>query len=553
MLWFDIADKLLPPVYRAIKDMYAYAKALNDEFLVYVNFMERILKNFFIQTCDLQTVEYWERLLGLTVTEGETIEERKQEILEHLNNQHAITEPYVREQIERFFPGNEYRLYFEDGKPYDLNIDIFSEDIDAYRQALAIFWPWLNKMVPAHLKTTMARAIDTEFDRPVVISHGHYTALLADIGLVERSQPPMVALGGTIDTDSQTSVMAEIAQAFGAMEIGAPVRNPKDFDLQADSVPLDLGGAVIPGEPVRNPKDFELSGLEPLNMVFGARWSVGFAIETWQEVQFSANDYWWSGVLNTTDKAKLENNGLAINNDSASPFAGNIGAVQYDPNRRCEVTALYQGIGENPVSFDASNFRCAKHEGTNYDGALVIANTDAFTTPIKSWGCRIHAPMGGVVSEDVSIEVDLIIEMYRGYEQMKGGIGASDICLANCMTQADADAVHAIGLETYGYATMYGYIGQYGAILYNPAYRFEILWFHTWYGETQIPATNAIYVGARNYTLEGESEPKAYFGLRLASGVNAYFFYADGHDPTDSSYSTNSTSCKYYRVRITKA
>lgn len=240
MLWFDIADKLLPPVYRAIKDMYAYAKALNDEFLVYVNFMERILKNFFIQTCDLQTVEYWERLLGLKVTEGETIEERKQEILEHLNNQHAITEPYVREQIERFFPGNEYRLYFEDGKPYDLNIDIFSEDIDAYRQALAIFWPWLNKMVPAHLKTTMARAIDTEFDRPVVISHGHYTALLADIGLVERSQPPMVALGGTIDTDSQTSVMIEVGKMGGIA-----TRSGFSFvdKLIAGSMP-DEGGTV---------------------------------------------------------------------------------------------------------------------------------------------------------------------------------------------------------------------------------------------------------------------------------------------------------------------
>lgn len=234
---------------------------------------------------------------------------------------------------------------------------------------------------------------------------------------------PGIPVGGTIDTDSQTVLY--MPRVGGAMEIGDPVRNPKDFTLQTDSVPLDLGGAVIPGEPVRNPKDFELSGSMPMD--------------------------------------------------------------------------------------------------------------------------------GGTVSEDVSIEVDLIIEMYRGYEQMKGAIGTSDMCLANCMTQADADAVHAIGLETYGYATMYGCIGQYGAILYNPAYRFEILWFHTWYGETQIPATNAIYVGAINYTLEGESEPKAYFGLRLASGVNAYFFYADGHDPTDSSYSTNSTSCKYYHVKITRA
>lgn len=182
MKWFDIADELLPPVYRAIKDMYAYAKALNGEFKVWIYYMESILNNFFIQKCDTKTIEFWEALLEIIPPQGETLDERREYILEQLNNTTPTTEPVVRKKIERMFEGDDYRLWFDvdNGNPYDLNIDIFTTDEDA----LSSFKRWLYKMCPAHIYPSVTMSMETTFDRPLVINHAHYSSLSSSLGLV---------------------------------------------------------------------------------------------------------------------------------------------------------------------------------------------------------------------------------------------------------------------------------------------------------------------------------------------------------------------------------
>ena len=90
MFWFDIADELLPPVYRAIKDLYAYARTLDTELKESLANMMLVRENFFIQTCDLETIEYWELLLGDELYGEYTIEYSRKQILIDMTNRFVM-------------------------------------------------------------------------------------------------------------------------------------------------------------------------------------------------------------------------------------------------------------------------------------------------------------------------------------------------------------------------------------------------------------------------------------------------------------------------------
>lgn len=149
MKWFDIPDELLPPVYRTIKDMYAYARSLDTELRDFIVYLTRILDNFFIQTCDLKTIEYWEELLHIVLYGDETIEERRSNVLLYLNNASPTTEVYVRSVLDRLFGSENYDLYFdlENNKPYDLHIEIRDTDLNSINR----FMFWFSRMCPAHI------------------------------------------------------------------------------------------------------------------------------------------------------------------------------------------------------------------------------------------------------------------------------------------------------------------------------------------------------------------------------------------------------------------
>jgi hypothetical protein len=148
MIWFDIADVLLPPVYQAIKDMYAYARTLDTELREALAGMVEVRTNFFIQTCDEQTLQDWENLLGISSYTGETIEERRQFVLMYLNNRFPTSEPYIRHVMDMMFGESNYRLEFDETDPFRLHLNLFDTNYEKIRKFLA----WFAKMCPAHIQ-----------------------------------------------------------------------------------------------------------------------------------------------------------------------------------------------------------------------------------------------------------------------------------------------------------------------------------------------------------------------------------------------------------------
>ncbi len=158
MFWFDIADVLLPPVYQAIKDMYAYARTIDTELRESLANMMLVRTNFFVQTCDIETVEYWENLLGIQLYGDETIEERKQMILLYMNNRFPTTEAYTRYVLQELFGDGHYDLSFAPNDPFYLRIGI--QDVST--NSIKKFSNWFVKMCPAHLIFSTSHVENTQ-------------------------------------------------------------------------------------------------------------------------------------------------------------------------------------------------------------------------------------------------------------------------------------------------------------------------------------------------------------------------------------------------------
>lgn len=146
MRWYNLQD-LLPPVYANIKSMYATAETENTELLNVRLSIRQILENMYIQTCDLETLEYWERTIGIELYGDETEESRRRMVLLYLADNWQITKPYVESvMLELFGEGN---FVFEYG--YNNNLIVKIRMFDATTNAIKRFMNWFQTVCPAHI------------------------------------------------------------------------------------------------------------------------------------------------------------------------------------------------------------------------------------------------------------------------------------------------------------------------------------------------------------------------------------------------------------------
>lgn len=147
MRWFDIPDELLPPVYKAIKDVYAYARTLDTELRNFLATMYYIRRNFFVQTCDAATLQDWIALLRIPMYGPETEQEKRELVLMYLNNQRPATEPFFRSLLTELFGEDGYTLSIDPTDPLRVNIEFLDSNYQFIRQ----FGDWFVRMVPAHI------------------------------------------------------------------------------------------------------------------------------------------------------------------------------------------------------------------------------------------------------------------------------------------------------------------------------------------------------------------------------------------------------------------
>lgn len=107
---------------------------------------EQIYNNLFIQTADLQTIIVWEKLFGITVRYGDTLEFRRQRVIQKFIQTVPYTIWDLRDRLTALY-----------GDDYTLNVDpvacTFKIVVTSDRYgAIDLLYDLIWDVVPAHLK-----------------------------------------------------------------------------------------------------------------------------------------------------------------------------------------------------------------------------------------------------------------------------------------------------------------------------------------------------------------------------------------------------------------
>lgn len=133
-MWFK-------PVLEYIAIMRAYAAPLSGM----ENTAETIKQNFFIQTCDMATIEYYEKLFGITVRYGDTDEYRRERLMNRFNQTVPYTVWHLKERLTELF-GSAYSLEVDEENLW-IKIFVTSDRYGAVDLVRDLIFDW----VPAHL------------------------------------------------------------------------------------------------------------------------------------------------------------------------------------------------------------------------------------------------------------------------------------------------------------------------------------------------------------------------------------------------------------------
>lgn len=112
---------------------------------------------------------------------------------------------------------------------------------------------------------------------------------------------------------------------------------------------------------------------------------------------FSANDYWNSRVIDSTDEQALRDFGVSLVNIGGDPIVYGINSSNSDFG--FTPLGLYSGLRTGDLNADMSNFYVADG-GSTWSNRKCIWSRSAYSTPALTWKCRITKNSGGTSKYD---------------------------------------------------------------------------------------------------------------------------------------------------------
>ena len=127
----ETADYLsyLPPALREIRDFQALADAINPELITLKQAINKVLNEQYVQTA-VDTLAWREQLLGITASSDETIEFRRERIIERKSRKPPITLRSLRDRLNAYIGTTEAKIELVPGE-YAFTISIPA--VDGYK------------------------------------------------------------------------------------------------------------------------------------------------------------------------------------------------------------------------------------------------------------------------------------------------------------------------------------------------------------------------------------------------------------------------------------
>ncbi len=136
----------LPTWFKPVIEYIALMKTYGVEVDSIAEKANQIYRNFFIQTCDEQRLRYWEKLFGITIRYGDTIEFRRQRLIQMFAQIVPYTVFDLRDRLTDLY-GDDYELTV-DPETCKITIKVTSDRYGAVDLLYDLIW----SIVPAHLQ-----------------------------------------------------------------------------------------------------------------------------------------------------------------------------------------------------------------------------------------------------------------------------------------------------------------------------------------------------------------------------------------------------------------
>lgn len=143
--------EMLPDFFARIAEYPEIMKAWAQALSVGEANIDQLWKNLYIQTCDEGTILYWENLLGLVSDPGDTLQARRNRIINTFTLTRPYTERLLRARLDEMFGENNYTLTID---PVAQTCDmVLHRHIDS---GMLLFCDMWFRIAPAHIAMTVS-------------------------------------------------------------------------------------------------------------------------------------------------------------------------------------------------------------------------------------------------------------------------------------------------------------------------------------------------------------------------------------------------------------
>lgn len=218
----DEIDKLLQRIealttadyFPAIYEGFVEAEALEqgeDALLgIMSSYVLELWQNRNLLSMDDEKTSLFEKQLHIVPTPSQSLDDRRAAVADAINERFVLNDATLHEICQSLAP--DFTVY-EKTDPQELTLGVFTEEDDNQGHLPAVgIVNEIRPTVPQNL--ALYAGVDTSFDRPLVVSHAHFSALWAGLGVVEWHEPPEppepIAPKGYIVVDSTGAIQHSI-------------------------------------------------------------------------------------------------------------------------------------------------------------------------------------------------------------------------------------------------------------------------------------------------------------------------------------------------------
>ena len=172
----DDLFEMLPAFFQKLKEfpeiMKAWGKALDDG----ETNIQKIFDNLFVQTCDAETIATYEELFGIVPQPGDTLEARRNRILNRLSMVVPFSERYLRTRLDEMYGAGNYTLTI-DSQTLTATMSINS----FISQGIELFCDLWYACAPCHVAIDAHEDITTEIDNPLYFGGAIFQTIIESI------------------------------------------------------------------------------------------------------------------------------------------------------------------------------------------------------------------------------------------------------------------------------------------------------------------------------------------------------------------------------------